>query len=75
VYSWIKKMAVAKVCGDFGGGWTVGAESRLVPNLTLKSKQTKAKVFPHLEAWVRVGRRIPHRKVFVSLSSLRYSKE
>jgi hypothetical protein len=38
------------------------------------SVQTLAKVFPHLMAWVRVGRGIPHRKVFVSLSLLSYSK-
>jgi hypothetical protein len=35
----------------------------------------EAKVFPHLEAWVRGGRGIPHGKVFVSLSALSYSKE
>jgi hypothetical protein len=34
----------------------------------MKSKQTKAKVLPHLVAWVRIGRGIPHGKVFVSLS-------
>jgi hypothetical protein len=67
-----KKIAVAKVCGDFGEGWTVGCQ---VLSLTLKSKQTKAKVFPHLVAWVRVRRGIPHGKVLVSLSALNYSKE
>jgi hypothetical protein len=35
----------------------------------------KAKVLPHLVAWVRVGPEIPHGKVFVSLSLLSYSKE
>jgi hypothetical protein len=67
------KIVVAKVCGDFGGGWTVGADPCQVPSLTLKSKQKKAKVFPHLVAWVRVGRGIPHGKVFVCLLSLSYS--
>jgi hypothetical protein len=43
--------------------------------LTLKLKQTKAKVFPHLEAWVCVGRGIPHEKVFISLSALSYSNK
>jgi hypothetical protein len=33
---------------------------RRVLGLTLKSKQPKAKVFPHTGAWVRVGRGIPH---------------
>jgi hypothetical protein len=36
----------------------VGADPRKVSGLTLKSKHTKAKVFPHLEAWVCVGRGI-----------------
>jgi ribosomal protein L7/L12 len=35
----------------------------------------KAKVFPHLEAWVRVGHGLSYAKAFVSLSSLSYSKE
>jgi hypothetical protein len=34
---------VAKICGDFGGGWTFGTDPRQVLGLTLKSKQTKAK--------------------------------
>jgi hypothetical protein len=43
--------------------------------LTSKSKQLKARVFPHLVVWIRLGRVIPHDKVFVSLSVLSYSKE
>jgi 1-deoxy-D-xylulose 5-phosphate reductoisomerase len=35
----------------------------------------KAKVFPHLEAWVPVKRGIPHAKDVISLSALSYSKE
>jgi hypothetical protein len=52
------KIVIAKVWGDFGGGWTVGADSCQVPSLTLKSKQKKANVFPHHVAWVRVRRGI-----------------
>jgi hypothetical protein len=47
-----KNFAKAKVCGDFGGGYTVGADPRQVPGLTSKSKQPKAKVFPHGVAWI-----------------------
>jgi hypothetical protein len=41
----------------------------------LKFAVTKAKVFPHLETFVRVKRGIPHAKNFVGLSALSYSKE
>jgi hypothetical protein len=40
-----------------------------------KNTVAKVKVFRHLEAWVLVGRGIPHAKDFVSLSALRYSKK
>jgi hypothetical protein len=63
------------VCGDFGGGWTVGADPCQVPSLTLKSKQTKARVFPHFAVWVCVELWIRHGKVFLSLSLLTYSKK
>jgi hypothetical protein len=33
----------------------------------------KAKMFPHLQAWVRVGCGIPHAKDFISLSLQRIS--
>jgi hypothetical protein len=39
---------LAKVGGDFGKRWTVGADPRQVPGVTLKSKQSKAKEFPQL---------------------------
>jgi hypothetical protein len=41
----------------------------------LKFALAKAKVFPHLEAWVRVGCGIPHVKGHISVLRLRYSKE
>jgi hypothetical protein len=68
LYSWIKKCRSQGRCGDFRGGWTVDADPCQVPSLTLKSKQTKVKVFPHLVAYVSVGRGIPHGKVFVMLT-------
>jgi hypothetical protein len=55
-------------------GLSVGADPCKVLTLTLKSKQTKAKVLLHLVTWVRVGRGIPHGKVIVSLSAVSYSK-
>jgi hypothetical protein len=44
-------------------------------NWIKKIAVAKAKVLPHLEAWVRVGGVILHAKDFVSLSALSYSKE
>jgi hypothetical protein len=70
-----KKIPVAKVCGDFGGGWTVGTDPRQVAGPTLKSKQTKEKVFPHRVAWVHVGSGFTHGKDLSSLSSLSCSEE
>jgi hypothetical protein len=43
--------------------------------LDKKNAVAKAKVFPHLEARVHVGRGIPHVKVHNSVLRLRYSKE
>jgi hypothetical protein len=41
----------------------------------LKFAVAKAKVCPHLEAWVRMGRGIPHVKGYNCTLRLRYSKE
>jgi hypothetical protein len=82
-----KNFAAAKVCGYF---WEIGqsVQTRVccrIPGLTLKSKQPKAKVFPHLEACVRKERGIPHsegprkfviqqqqQKVFAAMKELFY---
>jgi hypothetical protein len=40
-----------------------------------KCAVAKAKVLPHLEAWVRVGRGIPHVKFYNIKPQLCYSKE
>jgi hypothetical protein len=65
-----KNFAAAKVCVDFEVGLGVQTSDPvgLLPGLlsfSLKSKQPErpeVKVFPHLEAWVQVGREIPHVK-------------
>jgi hypothetical protein len=43
--------------------------------LDKKNAVAKAKVFPHLEARLRVGGRIPHVKGHNSVLRLRYTKE
>jgi hypothetical protein len=64
---------VALFCKPASGG-TLSSTAIEIINM-LKFAVEKAKVFPHLEARVRVGRGIPHVKGHNSSLQLRYSKE
>jgi hypothetical protein len=54
----VKKLAL--LCNHASGG-TLSSTAIEISN-RLKLAVVKAKVLPHLEAWVRVGRGIPHVK-------------
>jgi hypothetical protein len=64
----------ALLCNPASGG-TLQALQLHCSWLDKKLLVSKAEVFPHLRAWDRVGRGIPHEKDFVSLSALSYSKK
>jgi hypothetical protein len=46
----MRSTTTALAASTDGGGWTVGADPCQDLGLASKSKQPKAKVFPHLEA-------------------------
>jgi hypothetical protein len=60
---------VALFCGTFS------STAIKIIKWVQKFGEAQAKVFPHLEAWVRVGRGMPHVKSHKSVLWLRYSKE
>jgi hypothetical protein len=64
---------VALFCNPASGGTFSSTAIEII--IRLKFAVAKAKVFPHLEAWIRVGRGIPHVKGHNSVLRLRYFKE
>jgi hypothetical protein len=67
----VKKVAL--ICNPASGRRSQALQLRLY--MGLKFAVAKAKVFPHLEAWVRVGQGILHLKHSLSLLMVQYSKD
>jgi hypothetical protein len=68
----VEKLAL--FCNPASGGTLQAFLIALYRKIKIYIAVAKAKVFPHLEAWVRMGRGIPHAKDFVSsLSALIYT--
>jgi hypothetical protein len=67
----VEKLAL--FCNPASGGTFSSNAIEIIRRLKLAV--VKAKVFPHLEAWVRVGRGILHVKGYYSTLRLRYFKE
>jgi hypothetical protein len=64
---------VALSCNPASGGTFSSTVIEIINRI--KFAVAKAKMFPHLEAWVRVGRGIPNVKGHNSVLRLRNSKE
>jgi hypothetical protein len=58
----VKKLAL--ICNP--ASWGTFSSTAIEIIKRIKFAVAKAKVFPHLEAWVRVGRGIPHVKGHIS---------
>jgi hypothetical protein len=64
---------LAFFCNPVPGGHV--ASTAIALYSYIKKSVAKAKVFPHLESWVRIGSGIPHVKGHNSLLRRRNSKE
>jgi hypothetical protein len=67
----VEKLAL--FCNPKSGGTFLSTAIEIIKRL--KFAVAKAKVFPHLEAWVRVGRGLPHVKGNNSTLRLGYFQE
>jgi hypothetical protein len=72
--TYVKVEMVALFCNPVSGG-TFSNKAIEIIKWVKKLALAQAKVFPHLEDWVRIGHGMPHVKGHNSVQQLRYSKE